>query len=163
MPREELKSRLEVATRLFNGMIRHMVAGKALLETGHLIALATHEIRFDAQQRSQIDHLMRKFTASPYAPPSFTECADIVGEEIVAALIASGQLISVSAEVVFRKGDYDSMVTKVRGVLEDKGQITLAEARDLFQTSRKFAQALLEHLDANGTTRRTGEVRVLIH
>jgi selenocysteine-specific elongation factor len=87
----------------------------------------------------------------------------MVGEEIVGALIGADQLIAVSSEVLFRKEDYDSMVSRIRAVLDDKGQITLAEARDLFHTSRKFAQALLEHLDATGITKRTGDSRVLMH
>jgi selenocysteine-specific elongation factor len=44
-------------------------------------------------------------------------------------------------------------------VLRQKGQISLAEVRDLFQTSRRYAQALLEHLDAIGVTVRDGDFR----
>ena len=40
-------------------------------------------------------------------------------------------------------------------------RIALAEVRDLFNTSRKFAQALLEHLDAIGITMRDGDFRKL--
>ena len=163
IPREELKSRLDVPARLFNGMIHKMSAENALREAGPLIALATHEIRLGQQQQSEIDRLMRRFAENPYGPPSLKECQDLAGEEIVGALVASGQLIAVSSEVLFRKEDYDSMVAKVRAVLDDKGQITLAETRDLFHTSRKFAQALLEHLDATGITRRSGDSRVLLH
>jgi selenocysteine-specific elongation factor len=39
--------------------------------------------------------------------------------------------------------------------------ISLAEARDLFNTSRKYAQALLEHLDVLGVTARDGDFRRL--
>jgi len=89
------------------------------------------------------------------------ECQTAAGEEIVGALIGSGDLVAVSAEILFRKNDYDAMVAGVRKHLEAKGQISLAEVRDQFRTSRKYAQALLEHLDAIGTTRRLGDVRVL--
>jgi selenocysteine-specific elongation factor len=163
IPREELKSRLDLPVRLFNGMIQQMSSENAVLEKGHSLALATHEIRYDLQQRSQIERLMRRFAESPYGPPSLKECQDMVGEEIVGALIGADQLIAVSSEVLFRKEDYDSMVSRIRAVLDDKGEITLAEARDLFHTSRKFAQALLEHLDATGITKRTGDSRVLMH
>ena len=39
--------------------------------------------------------------------------------------------------------------------------ITVAQVRDLFDTSRKYALALLEYLDAKGVTRRAGDERVL--
>ena len=53
------------------------------------------------------------------------------------------------------------MVEKVVAHLRERGRVTLAEARDMFGTSRKYAQALLEHLDAEKVTQRVGEERVL--
>jgi selenocysteine-specific elongation factor len=47
-------------------------------------------------------------------------------------------------------------------IVEAEGQITLARLRDELDTSRKFAQALLEHLDAARVTRRRpDDTRVL--
>jgi selenocysteine-specific elongation factor len=51
---------------------------------------------------------------------------------------------------------------RVIQVIEGRGAITLAGLRDELGTSRKFAQALLEHLDATRVTRRLpGDERVL--
>jgi selenocysteine-specific elongation factor len=63
--------------------------------------------------------------------------------------------------VIFRKQDYDSAVKRIQDSLTQHGKITLAEVRDLFGTSRKYAQALLEHLDAIGITIRDGDYRKL--
>ncbi len=41
------------------------------------------------------------------------------------------------------------------------GAVTLAQLRDELGTSRKFAQALLEHLDAERLTIRRGDAHVL--
>jgi len=46
-------------------------------------------------------------------------------------------------------------------VIERDGSITLAGARDELDTSRKYAQAYLEHLDAARVTLRRGDRRVL--
>ena len=43
---------------------------------------------------------------------------------------------------------------RVVAIVESEGAITLARLRDELHTSRKFAQALLEHLDAARVTRR---------
>jgi selenocysteine-specific elongation factor len=45
--------------------------------------------------------------------------------------------------------------------LQANRTITVAVVRDLFKTSRKYALALLEHLDAAGVTKRVGDERVL--
>ncbi len=161
MPREELKSRLKLSPRVFNAMIKRLVALQLLSETGSSVAKPEHEIHFDNDQQTQVQILMRKFAQNPYAPPSVKECKAEVGEEIFNALIDLNQLISVSSEVVFRKQDYDSMARRIKEMLEVKRQISLAEARDLFNTSRKYAQALLEHLDAIGITVRDGDYRKL--
>jgi selenocysteine-specific elongation factor len=52
-------------------------------------------------------------------------------------------------------------VTRVRETISKNGQVTAAEVRDLFGTSRKYALALLEHLDAIGVTIRDGDFRRL--
>ncbi len=46
-------------------------------------------------------------------------------------------------------------------VIQQNGQISLAEVRDLFKTSRRYVQALLEHLDRTGVTVRSGDFRKL--
>ncbi len=161
IPREELKSQLGREARLFNAAIRRLVAQGALQENRHALADPTHQIHFDGRQKATADKLMADFGRNPFGPPSMKDCQATAGEEILGALIAKGDLIPVSADILFRKADYDAMVAKVHEHLQAKGQITLAEVRDQFRTSRKYAQALLEHLDAIGTTRRLGDARVL--
>jgi selenocysteine-specific elongation factor len=161
IPREELKSRLNLAPRLFTAAVKKLASENILVEEANSVAKVGHQVRLDAAQQAKAQVLMSKFAQSPYSPPSLKECQAEAGEELVNALIELGELTAVSNEVVFRKQDYDSMVKKVRLALEQKGQITLAEVRDLFNTSRKYAQALLEHLDALGITRREGDYRKL--
>lgn len=161
MPREEFKSRLKLSPRLFNALLTQAMAHGTLVEQNGLIALPGHEIKLNGQQQAQVQNLIRKFDQNPYNPPSVKECQAEVGEEVYHALLELGELIAVSSEVVFRPGPYADMVAKIRQTLQAKGQITLAETRDLFGTSRKYAQALLEHLDAGGVTMRQGNYRKL--
>jgi selenocysteine-specific elongation factor len=53
------------------------------------------------------------------------------------------------------------MVETVIQVTRLKGKVTLGEVRDLLKTSRRYTQALLEHLDATGVTVRDGDYRRL--
>jgi len=70
-------------------------------------------------------------------------------------------VVKVAEGVVFSTKAYDEMVEKVTNHLKANGKVTLAEVRDMLQTSRKYAQALLEHLDGKKVTRRVGDERVL--
>ncbi len=161
IPREELKSRLDLTPRLFNAVLNELVAEGMLIDLGSAVAKTGHTIRLDAAQQEKARALIQKFVKEPYSPPSLKECQMEIGEELLNALIELGELVTVSGELAFRKQDYDSMVGQVRAALVDQGRITLAEVRDMFNTSRKYAQALLEHLDTIGLTRRDGDFRRL--
>ena len=161
IPREELKSKLKLTSRLFGGAINKLVGDRMITDHSAALAKAGHEIKFDGQEQVRVQLLMRKFEANPFSTPSMKECQAEVGDEVLNVLLQTGELLTVSAEVVFRKSDYDGMVAKIRNVLAQKGVISLAEVRDLFGTSRKYAQGVLEHLDAIGVTIRDGDFRKL--
>jgi selenocysteine-specific elongation factor len=161
MPREELKSRLKLMPRLFNALVAHFAAGGELVEGPKWINLPTHVVKFSVFQQPKVDALLKLFAASPYTPPSVKDCQHEVGDEIYAVMLDVGDLVQVSPEVVFRKADYDAMVAKTREFIAAKGQASAAEVRDLFGTSRKYALALMEHLDAIGVTVRDGDFRKL--
>ncbi len=161
MPREELKSKLRLPPRVFQAFLAACLAEGMLKEDRGSVALPDHQVTLNAEQQVKVQALWRVFDAHPFAPPGLKECEAEAGEEIVRALLDTGELVAVSPEVVFRKADYEEMVTRLRAVLQERGTITLAEVRDLFATSRKYAQALLEHLDAIGVTIRQGDVRRL--
>jgi selenocysteine-specific elongation factor len=161
IPREELKSRLKLWPRVFNSLITNYLSGKILKDSSNFIAKPEHKITFDNGQQIKVQALMRKFEQSPFSPPSLKESQAEVGEEILNALIELDEVVAVSPDVLFRKQDYDLMVHRIMEIIQQKGKITLAEVRDLFNTSRKYAQGLLEHLDSIGLTIRDGDFRKL--
>jgi selenocysteine-specific elongation factor len=161
MPREELKSRLKLSSRLFSAVLKRLVEGGQLTESGPLVFLPDHSIHLTPQQQRQVDQLLEKFAASPFSPPTVKESQVEVGEDVYTALVETGKLIPIPPDVVFRKEDYDTMVSEVRRLLEKQGTLTAAQVRDHFNTSRRYALALLEHLDARGFTVREGDIRRL--
>jgi selenocysteine-specific elongation factor len=161
IPREELKSKLKLSPRIFNALVSTLAVRQLILETGKSISKPGHEIKFNGQEQAKVQVLMRKFEASPFSPPSVKDCLADAGDEVLNALMDMNELIAVSSEVVFRRSDYDLMVPRIQDTILQNGRISLAEVRDLFNTSRKYAQALLEHLDALGVTMRDGDFRTL--
>lgn len=165
MPREELKSRLgrqtPLAPRLFNAVLAQAAAVGLVVAQGAQVRLTEHTVRFTPAQQARIDALLADFRRDPFNTPLPKDCAARVGEEVLAALVDLGQLIQLSPEVVFLPETYADMVAQVRAHLKAHRTITVAVVRDRFKTSRKYALALLEHLDAAGVTKRVGDERVL--
>jgi selenocysteine-specific elongation factor len=161
MPREELKSRVKLPARLFSLILRKLESEGALEEAGPLVLRPGHTIRFNPQQQRMVDGLMERFAQSPFSPPTAKESQAEVGEDIFNALVDLGKFVFIPPEVVFRKEDYEKMMSEVRRMLEADRTITAAQVRDHFNTSRRYVLAFLEHLDARGVTVREGDVRRL--
>lgn len=159
IPRGELKNKLNLTPRAFNILIKKMLSEGLAREEKNAISQPGFKIHLNEQQQAKVEALKRGFSSSPYATPSIKECVAQVGEETFNALLESGEFIAVSAEVVFDAATYNDMRRLVMQTLEQNGRITLADVRDLFQTSRKYAQAFLEHLDSVGMTVREGDFR----
>lgn len=161
MPREELKSKLKLAPKVFNAALSFLVARNTLNDQRGAVSKPGHEVRFDGENQVRVEALRRRFESNPFATPSVKECQAEAGEEVFNALIELGELVLVSPEVVFRKTDYDGLVRRIDETIRTQGQVTLAEVRDSLGTTRKYVQALLEHLDAIGMTMRDGDARKL--
>jgi len=105
--------------------------------------------------------LLRKINRSPYSPPSVKQCIAELGENLYLYLLENDTLVKVSTDVVFEKEAYEKMVETILAELKNRGTLSVAQVRDLFNTSRKYALALMEHLDSINLTRRDGDVRRL--
>jgi len=156
MPKVELSSRFKLGTHS-SAILRRFVDEGFLAEEGNIIRLPTHKIQLTPTQQAKLDAFLKSLIQNPYAPPG-----DLTPEpDLLNLLIDRRQVVKVSDDVVFATSAYEEMVSRVTAHLKDKSKVTLAEVRDMFQTSRKYAQALLEHLDRTKITRRIGDERVL--
>ncbi len=162
MPREELKSRLGLSARAFNQAITRAASQGALVETETALSLREHRVVLSAEQQRQVNNLLRAFQKNPYSPPTVAESEAMVGSDVLAALIEQDKLVKVSEGVLFSSDAYQKMTQTIVDYLRRENRITLAQVRDMFSTSRKYAQALLEHLDDQHVTKRVGDERILL-
>lgn len=162
IPREELRNRLGLSMPLFNALLEDAKSEERIRDDGKAIRRHDHEIEFTPAQREAIETLMRKFQQAGVNSPSVKECQAIVGEGVYEALVDLGRLRQISDDVVYRTEEYKELVGTVSEFLRRNETATAAEIRDLLDTSRKYAIALLEHLDQEKITRRVGDKRILV-
>jgi selenocysteine-specific elongation factor len=161
MQREMLRSCLTFPPGKFDLILREMSRQKIIDQEGTIIKSYGFEITFSDNEEGQSKFLLQRFQDSPFSPPDYKECQDLVGSDILDALINQGKLVKVSDEILFTRDTLEVLVNKVQVHLQNKGSITLAELRDMVQTSRKYALPLLEYMDNMGITLRKGDIRVL--
>lgn len=162
MPKSELKSQLKLETRLFNDAIQHGETD-ALWQTGQTtVKLPHHEVQFSLDQQQAVDNLLAEFRRNPYNTPLPKDVTAKLGDEVMQALIESEQLIRLSKEVILLRESYDQFVSWLKRYLTQAETVNVAQVRDNFKTSRKYALALLEYTDEQRITKRVGDHRVAV-
>ena len=102
----------------------------------------------------------QRLLAAGHEPPSEAELG--ADAQHLPALRDAGRAVRVGRDLHAHPEALARVEATVRAIVEAEGAITLARLRDALGTSRKFAQALLEHLDgARVTLRRPDDSRVL--
>jgi selenocysteine-specific elongation factor len=79
---------------------------------------------------------------------------------VLRALIERGDLVQIAEDVLLSAEVYGEMRQGALAIIDADGTVSAKALRDRFNTSRKYAIALLEHLDSLGITRRVGDERV---
>jgi selenocysteine-specific elongation factor len=165
MPREEWRSRLELSPREAGEALARLVAAGALTEKhsgrGAFVATPGHAPQFTAMQQAAVDAMLARFRAEPFAPPTRLEVNEALGPEVTAYLIEQGTLVRLNDAIVLEHAAYIEALRRVVAYLRMHETLTVADARDVLGTTRKFMLALFEHTDEKRYTVRRGDVRVL--
>ncbi len=156
LAKEELRSRVGLNARLFSLALGEWTRAGAIEDRGQVVSPPGWSPALAPADQRQADAWVESLRASPYSPPTDGRPP----EDLVAYLANVGRVVDVGAGVVFDTEAYRQMVRRVVAHMGERGKITLAEVRDLFGTSRRYAQALLEHLDQQRITRRVGDERL---
>jgi selenocysteine-specific elongation factor len=101
--------------------------------------------------------LEERLRAAGHEPPLDAE----LDADALELLAAHGRAVRLGRGMHAHPDALAAVRERVRAIAERDGEITLAGLRDELQTSRKYAQALLEHCDAERLTLRVGDVRRL--
>ena len=156
MPREELRSRLRQDSRAFDQAAALWSHRGEIREAAGIVSLPEHEPRLEPDQEKRAQELLAALRDRPFSPPS------LGGEDdLLAYLEDRGDVVRVDEGIVFAAEGYREMVERVVAHLKERETVTLAQVRDMLGTSRRYAQALLEHMDQQRITRRVGDERVL--
>jgi selenocysteine-specific elongation factor len=103
------------------------------------------------------EQLFQRLAATPFSPGPLAASE----REAAAHLVGEGRIVPAGRELAFTAAAYAEARAATVEIATAHGAITLAQLRDRLGCSRRYAQALLEALDAEGVTRRIGDERVL--
>ncbi len=161
LPREELKSRLGLTPRVFDRVIERASAEQVLVASSDVVRRPDFTITFSPELARKVNTLLAQFERVPYAPPNATDAEAAIGSEALSVLVTQDKLVRLSDSVLLAPRAFNAMRDWVVATIRKDGQVNAGQVRDQFDTSRKYAVALLEYLDAQRVTKRVGDNRVL--
>lgn len=167
-PKEDMRSRFfaEINSKTFNLILTYLEEQGKLISENNLLRLVEHKPEPDKNQQAVIDNIMKKLEAELFSPPGIKEIQESLNlgdeefMEILSYLLAQGLVVKVGQDIYFA----NSAIEKGKDILAEyfakEKELTLAQARDMLNTSRKYALPLIEYYDRIRFTRRVGDIRV---
>jgi selenocysteine-specific elongation factor len=156
IPKAEISSKVKLGSHFLEGLQKLIAAG-LIVEENSLVGLQSHEIKLTKDQQNRMDAYLKQLNQNPYSP-----APDIILEpDLLNLLIDRSLAVKTLAGVIFSAQAFNDMTSQIMAKIKHNGKITLAETRDMFQSSRKYVLAILEHMDDRKLTRRVGDDRVV--
>ena len=131
-----------------NGDVEHV---------GSLMRSPGYTPEFTDEQTQQIADYLDYLGTDRYSPPTDKQ----IDQELIAALGDQGRVVRLNQEVIYPADVYEEMEKRVIEYGSANETISLGSVREMFDTSRKYTLAVLEHMDRRQITRRVGDDRLL--
>lgn len=125
------------------------------------------EIRYSEVQSKIKEEIIGLYISNKFMPPKKEDLYQKISynkdevEQVLNALISNGDIIQLNPEIYLYKSSYEEARSILIDYLNKNQSIVVAEYRDILDTNRKVALALLEYFDQEKITKRDGDKRVL--
>ncbi len=161
MSREEFRSELGLSQGLFDQVIDKLAEQLLVVQKGSLVWAIDHQVVLSPEHIAKVAPILAEFQSNPFSPPDVNQLQAEIGSDLLEGLLSSQKVVAVSDQIVFTPEALTQMREWVHETICKNGELSLAQFRDHFKTSRKYAAAVLEYFDSTGFTYRKGDVRGL--
>jgi selenocysteine-specific elongation factor len=150
--------------KAFDRLLARLSDEGKLVNRGAELAHPSHKVELSEKQAALLERVIEAMNIGGATAPSVDELAGSVGapphaiQDMFRLGIETGRLIRVAEGIYYPEKALDAIRQTVRSF---KKPFTVAEFRDAFGTSRKFALPLLEYFDETRFTKRMGDERIV--
>ncbi len=159
---EQLAALSPYRERVTTSLITALLAAGTLAKTGDKYNLAGRGIRLKGAVKKAHDEIMNTLRAAPYAPPTLSKLAEggKAHKEAIKYIIETHEGYKCGSDFLFLREVWQEIVRFITEKLADDDSLAVADLREKFGFTRKFAIPILEETDRIGLTRRHGDVRI---
>ncbi len=161
MPKEELKAHIRVNQEVWNSFLGSISSMTVDRDIVHLKDFRTTSS--SAAQAS--DKILGTLEKAGFQPPTKEELATAlalqpkVAGDVLKLMAKEGLLVRINDSLYVTAKVFAEMISRLKAHFSRKPDMTVAEFRDMLDTTRKYALPFLEYLDSNRITLRVGDVR----
>ncbi|HLS54411.1 MAG TPA: selenocysteine-specific translation elongation factor [Tissierellaceae bacterium] len=167
--KEEIRGKYlkDASTRLGEAILDRLIEEGYIKQDMEHIRLTDFTLSYNEEQKKIKEKIISHLQAQAYMPPKREELIEEIPgdkreiQEVFNSLV-NKELIRLNEEVFILKDLYHKAVEKIKDYIEENGSITVAEFRDLLDSNRRNALALLEYFDQEKITKREGDKRLLV-
>ncbi len=167
-PKEDMRTRLfaDFNPRIFNALLKYLEEMGRLVIKNNLVSIPGQQVEVGTKEGEAITAIMQLMQDKAFAPPEMEELAkaaeisEDVLSEVLAYLIEQDLVVKISEGLYFTRTAIEQGRQVLNEHFDREKELTLATARDILNTSRKYALPLIEYYDRIRFTRRVGDVRV---
>ena len=164
----QLRSAVELDAIGFEKLENRLIAARQLVKDGNLLRLASHEIQFSQEEETAKETLEQLFLEAGIHTPTLNELSTRlpeytpkVLESTFYALLRLGRFVKIADDFFMHSVALKEVQELLIAYLRENDIITVAEFREIAETSRKYAVPFLEYCDSQNLTIRDGNVRRL--
>jgi selenocysteine-specific elongation factor len=165
---EELRSKFpRMEEKVFTALVQALSAENTLEVSRDKVKLAGHTVDLSPERQAVADALEQVYLDAKHQPPSADEALEAqkltrAGDRaMLQVLVDQDRLVRLKGDLFYHRTVLTHIEQQLRSHLEQQGELTAGEFRDLLQISRKYAIPLLEYFDNQRITVRMGDKRVL--
>ena len=170
MPKSELreKTAARAPVEAFEWVLAKRVAEGGLRSFKDLVATVDHRIQMSPEESQARDFLVAEYRESGYRPKNLSEAAtngkrDVrLLERVQRVLLKDGTLVQIADGLVFHRDVLEELKETVRGYKTKRDSIDVGFFKEMAGVTRKYAIPLLEWLDRERVTQRSGNARRIL-
>ena len=170
MPKSELreKTAARAPQEVFEWVLTKLVTEGGLRSVRDLVATADHRIQMSPEEAQARDFLVAEYRESGCRPKNLSEAAtngkqDLrLLERVQRVLLKDGTLVQIADGMVFHRDVLEELKETIRGYKTKRDSIDVGFFKEMAGVTRKHAIPLLEWLDRERVTHRSGNARKIL-
>ncbi len=165
--REEFRKELGYPEPLWNRVMQELENAQLVRPQGHKVVLPAAAEKIDQAESTLIGRLLAIYADTGFQSPRPDELPGMLAEpsekisRLLEHLLDEGKLVSLSGNVVLSPQHLRQAQSRVVAIIQERGVLNSADFKREIDSSRKYALAILDWLDARRVTLRFGNERKL--